>query len=81
MGVLLHSSCDSPSRSLHKGKTKVMSMTHVAKQEPVCWIDEQLLEKGRFKADDEVATNLCRGTGHLAGVEVTDGFALRISPE
>ena len=34
-----------------------------------------------LKADDEVATNLCRGTGHLAGVEVTDGFALRISPE
>ena len=52
MGVPLHSFCDSPSRSLHKGKTKVMSMTHVAKQEPVCWIDEQLLEKGRFKTDD-----------------------------
>ena len=50
MGVPLHSSCDSPSRSLHKGKTKVMSMTHVAKQKPVCWIDEQLLEKGRFKS-------------------------------
>ena len=29
---------------------KVVSMTRVAKQKPVCWIDEQRLEKGRFKS-------------------------------
>ena len=58
-----------------------MSMSHVAKQNLSVGSMNSYWRRDALKTDDEVATNFCRGTGHLAGVEATDGFALRISPE